>query len=80
MSCCGQNRANWRAYSKMPAPPAVAPQLQNPGTLYYLGESAIAIRGPVTGFSYLFSGDTGQGLAVDERDIPGLLQMDRFTL
>jgi hypothetical protein len=37
----------------------------------------LVVKGAVTGTVYLFAG-RGTGLAVDERDLPGLLAMKRF--
>jgi len=58
--------------------PAQAPTLQNPTLLRHLGDSSLAVRGQVTGRSYLFAGQDS-ALAVDERDVPALLATSRFV-
>ncbi|HEY7032575.1 MAG TPA: hypothetical protein VH482_14635 [Thermomicrobiales bacterium] len=57
--------------------PSPAPALLNPTRLAYRGEGPVVVRGPATGFAYVFSG-LGDTLDVDERDAAGLLQLGHF--
>jgi hypothetical protein len=58
--------------------PSQPPALQTPTPLRYLGDSSLAITGQITGRSYLFAGRDST-LAVDERDVAGLLATGRFA-
>jgi hypothetical protein len=80
MSCCGGNRAALRAQfqqarSFVPPVPA-APVLLRPVPLMFTGEGPIVARGSVTGLTYAFP--AGESLAVDSRDVPGLLSSGAF--
>jgi hypothetical protein len=79
MSCCGQKRQAWReatalTIAEIPRPRAA---IQNPRVVYHLGASSLVVTGAVTGTVYLFAGH-GAELAVDERDLQGLLAMKYF--
>lgn len=82
MGCCNKKRQAWHEHrsnniSYMDNHEASA-ILQNPIILYYSGNSSIVIMGKVTGNTYLFAGDNS-GLAVDERDVTGFIEMGLFT-
>ena len=80
MSCCGQKRRAQIEVARNPIrpPPPAPPVLRNPRSLSHTGETSLLIRGPVTGQVYLFGG--GGALGVDERDVPALLAIGRFTI
>jgi hypothetical protein len=83
MSCCGKKRESWREWnagaSRQINKVQQKPELQNPTKLCHLGETSLVIKGAVTNFTYLFGGrDTS--LDVDERDIPGFMEMQRFAM
>ena len=74
MSCCGQKRQLWQQYMAphQPVPPSVEPALENPVAVRYDGNDSCLIKGPVTGFMYLFA-PKEPGLKVDGRDVKMLL-------
>lgn len=77
MSCCGQQRAAWRA-AQSPAPPApAAPTPRDPVRLAHRGASSTVVRGASTGLTYLF-GASGSTLEVDGADADALLATRRF--
>ena len=79
MSCCGQKRQAWReaVQAKMQVAATPPPVLQNPVLLNHLGPSSLVIKGDVSGFTYLFSGEE-TGLEVDARDVPTLMATGQF--
>lgn len=79
MSCCGDRRAAMRSppiRRVMPEPPD-PPRPQDPVQLAPRGDSAIVMRGEVTGLTYLF-GAWGAALTVDGRDVPALMATGWF--
>lgn len=91
MGCCGKARANLsvmravKAPAPVPAsgigPKSAAMAVSSAGAaplqLRYLGPSAIAVRGPMTGTSYSFSQAHPLG-TVDQRDAVMLLRTGYF--
>jgi len=81
MSCCGHKRLQWQQKTSSPEIPAaiLLPVLEKPVPLRYNGISAYLVKGPVTGYLYLFDPNE-QSLAVDGRDAPMLLKdPQKFT-
>jgi hypothetical protein len=86
MSCCGTRRRAWQGMGvpqtgalRTDDPGPRQPEIQSFRVVYHLGDSSLLIKGPVTGSLYLFAG-RGEGLSVQERDVPGLLSMGFFKL
>ena len=81
MSCCGQNRQDWRQWaaqrSLLEQADSVKPALLNPKTIYHLGDTSLVMTGAVTGNTYLFP-PRGGDLEVDERDFVHLLSTGLF--
>lgn len=69
MGCCGGKRQQYQTYagtvrrSARPAPDAAAPRV----FFEYVGGTAIAVIGPVSGLRYVFDGP-GARAEVDPRD------------
>ncbi|MEP6596529.1 MAG: hypothetical protein ABJA71_11315 [Ginsengibacter sp.] len=82
MNCCGQKRLQWQqktTYRKS-APISLDLVLENPVQLCYHGTHTHLIKGPETGYLYLFSAQE-PGLMVDGRDVPQLLAgSQKFSL
>ncbi len=82
MNCCGQKRQQWQqktTYRKS-APIFLGPVLENPVQLCYHGTNTYLIKGPETGYLYLFAAQE-PGLMVDGRDVPQLLaESQKFSL
>ena len=74
MSCCGKKRQQWQkeTITRKSVTVSIDPILANPVMLYYHGSSSYMVKGPETGFLYLFA-PSGEGLSVDGRDAPALL-------
>ena len=82
MSCCGQKRQQWQketiAWKSVPV--SMEPVLENPVVIHYHGSSSYMVKGPNTGYLYLFAASEA-GLSVDGRDAPLLLAVSRkFSL
>lgn len=82
MSCCGGKRASWNSStpgSARPTPdrPMGVPASRGGTGLVYIGAGSIAVRGAVTGTTYVFHRMIGQD--VDRRDAETLLQTGRFA-
>ena len=71
MSCCGKGRV---AVGGRAAPPNMRMPLQPRPTVMieYIGETSMAVLGPITGTRYFFDAKGAQA-AVDLRDRPYLL-------
>lgn len=70
MSCCGQKRDELRAESPEPAHAMAAPDspMMQPGIYFeYTGETGLTVIGPVTQYTYRFSGK-GDRQMIDQRD------------
>ena len=82
MSCCGQKRQLWQQQTAPAhtAPVSPEPVLENPVRVRYDGIDSYLIKGPVTGFMYLFA-PRDPGLMVDGRDVALMLaRSTRFSL
>ena len=90
MPCCGQKRAALQAElararrqqnpDSIPAPPVETPRagVTQEVLLRYLGNDAIALRGPHTGRAYRFAG-TGATTIVQPQDVVALLRTQLFA-
>ena len=73
MSCCGKKRRLLAAQTTRPTVPLTNSATSTPEApvrvvaLRYVGATGLAVRGPVTGTLYRFSG-RGAKVLVDERD------------
>lgn len=82
MSCCGQKRLQWqqKLTHQEPAWVSYEPVLENSVSLQYNGISSCLIKGPQTGYLYLFAVQE-TGLMVDGRDVDQLLEKSqKFSL
>jgi hypothetical protein len=82
MSCCGQKRQQWqqRKTYEGQTPVAPTPILENAVTLQYKGTSTYLIKGPSTGYLYLFAANE-PGLLVDGRDASMILkESENFSM
>lgn len=79
--CCGQKRATMAnvgvAYRPNPAPARTPPATKNTLRLRYLQQPRVALRGPVSGRLYEFSG-ANRDVPVDPRDAVALEQTGLF--
>ena len=75
MSCCGQKRQQWQQQISYQEPQQAQPELilENTVPLQFNGTSSIMIKGPKTGYLYLFA-PKETGLLVDGRDAPLILE------
>ena len=70
MSCCGQRRQQWQQSSGRESTMApVQPVLEKPVQVRHHGSEDCLIKGPATGYLYLFAANE-PGLTVDGRDAP----------
>ena len=81
MSCCGQRRQQWQQSSGRESTMApLRPILENPVPVRHHGSESCLMKGPVTGYLYLFAANE-PGLMVDGRDAPLLAAgSEKFSL
>jgi hypothetical protein len=74
MSCCGQKRQQWQQEMKKETVMVSAePILEKPVKLRYHGTNSLLIKGPVSGYTYLFAAKD-PGLLIDSRDAEQFLE------
>ena len=81
MSCCGQRRQQWQqSNGQQSNVTPVRPILENPVPVRHHGSEDCLMKGPATGYLYLFSANE-QGLMVDGRDAALLVAgSEKFSL
>jgi hypothetical protein len=73
MGCCGQTVSGRLTITQKDIDDGLAMELE------YEGGTSVAVTGPVTGKSYLFSG-LARIACIDPRDAPAILRDRRFRL
>jgi hypothetical protein len=75
MSCCGQKRMQWQQKKTYEGqtPRSPPPILENAVALQHKGTSTYLVKGPSTGYLYLFAASE-PGLLVDGRDASMILK------